>query len=385
MTMTSDTNGLGTDLVFDLTLTAEQEAIRTRLHRLAKDVLRPAIGVTTRDEADLATLTKHLDRAGCRPADLLSETRPDPLTAVVAVEELAYGDSGAAWVALTEMQALTLVARCGSEGQRRALQQRLVADPATTVSVLLYEDFGRAPSEYETLARATGGTWDVTGRKASVVHPATADVAVLVARDAAGGEPALFLVEGREGLTGLRDDRAAGKLALTDAPSGPVAIDGLILADDAALDDADSAVDAARAIAAARLLVAAALIGTARASVEFAAAYALERSSFGRKLSEYQGVTFPLVEHATLIDEARLLVWDVATSLDRIDEVEELEHRTGRALARTSDVALRATRDGVQLIGVRGITRELPCEGWYRAAGVLAALDYDPLFAPVGL
>jgi hypothetical protein len=39
----------------------------------------------------------------------------------------------------------------------------------------------------------------------------------------------------------------------------------------------------------------------------------------------------------------------------------------------------------VQLIGVRGITRDLPSERWYRDTAALAAIDFDVLATPYGL
>ena len=62
-----------------------------------------------------------------------------------------------------------------------------------------------------------------------------------------------------------------------------------------------------------------------------------------------------------------------------------IERQVTRAVNRASSLGLRATRDGVQLIGVRGITRDLPAERWYRAAAVLGAIDFDVLETPFGL
>ena len=140
-----------------------------------------------------------------------------------------------------------------------------------------------------------------------------------------------------------------------------------------------------RAVGQARLLLAAALIGVSRASLEFCAAYAVHRTTWGKPLAQYQGVSFPLIEHATELEEVRLLVWDVAARLAKHGAVADIERQVSRAVNRASSLGLRATRDGVQLIGVRGITRDLPAERWYRAAAVLGAIDFDVLETPFGL
>jgi alkylation response protein AidB-like acyl-CoA dehydrogenase len=133
------------------------------------------------------------------------------------------------------------------------------------------------------------------------------------------------------------------------------------------------------------LLLAATLVGLSRASLEFASAYALRRSTWGTPLAQHQGVSFPLIEQTTELHEVRLLLWDVADQLRRLTDVDEIERQVSRAVNRASSLGLRATRNGVQLIGVRGITRDLPCERWYRAAAALAAIDFDILQTPYGL
>jgi alkylation response protein AidB-like acyl-CoA dehydrogenase len=367
-----------------LELTDEQQAVRDRLHPLAQEELRSAAAVAERDGMDLAPLLSTLESVGVGPASLLGPGPADLLTVLVAVEELAYGDPGIAWAAAAPLQAALLVAACGDESQRQKIRALFAENPAAKASVLLYEDFGRAPSEYETTATRRDGAWTIEGRKTSVCNPCSADVSMLVARDPSSTQLTTFVYTGAHtGIEIQRDDRATGKLAITAVPTGPVALRGLALGEQQRL--AADALEQHRAVNACRLLLAAALLGCARASVEFTAAYAVERTTWGTPIAEYQGVSFPLVEHLSEVTEVRLLLWDLATRIPRSEEPEEIESETSRTVSRASAVALRSVRDGVQLIGVRGITRDLPSERWYRSAGVLGAIDFDPLQVPLGL
>jgi alkylation response protein AidB-like acyl-CoA dehydrogenase len=221
----------------------------------------------------------------------------------------------------------------------------------------------------------------VTGHKSSVAHPRAADISLLIGRE--GDELAAFcFAGGRAGVSADRDDRKAGKIAITAVPSGPVTIAGLTLT---AGERLTGGTKLHRAVGQARLLLAAALIGVSRASLEFCSAYAVHRTTWGTPLAQYQGVSFPLIEHATELEEVRLLLWDVAARLRKLDDVADIERHVARAVNRASSLGLRATRDGVQLVGVRGITRDLPSERWYRAAAVLGAIDFDVLETPFGL
>lgn len=366
---------------FNLGLVPEQQAMRDQLHAIARNDIRARAAEAERDGLDLKVLMHHLETVGIAPATLIEGRVGDPHTLLAAVEELAYGDAGIAWAAVPALQVVTILSYCGTEAQRRTIGDVFSRNEAATASVLLYEDFGRQPSEFETRVNSHGHQWLVTGHKSSVAHPADADVSLLVARD--GDELAAFSFVGdRAGLSADRNDREAGKIGVNTVPSGPVTIDELILAADERLI---GGLGLHRAVGQARLMLAAALIGLSRASLEFCSAYAVQRTTWGTPLAQHQGVSFPLVELATELEEVRLLVWDVAASLTGVGDVREIERRVSRAVNRASSLGLRATRDGVQLVGVRAITRDLPCERWYRHAAVLAAIDFDVLQTPFGL
>jgi alkylation response protein AidB-like acyl-CoA dehydrogenase len=365
----------------NLGLSAGQQAIKDQFHLIAREDLLNRSAEVEREGLDLKLLTQLLDGAGIAPATLLEQGAGDPHTLLVAVEELAYGDAGIGWAAVPAFQIATILGTCGTAGQRRAARDVFGNDAAATASVLLYEDFGRQPSELETRITRTPEGWTAAGHKSSVAYPHGADISLLVGRE--GDELAGFCFTGpRPGLTADRDDREAGKIAITAVPSGPVSIEGLTVTADERLA---AGPELHRAVGQARLLLAAALIGVSRASLEFCAAYAVHRTTWGKPLAQYQGVSFPLIEHATELEEVRLLVWDVAARLAKHGAVADIERQVSRAVNRASSLGLRATRDGVQLIGVRGITRDLPAERWYRAAAVLGAIDFDVLETPFGL
>jgi alkylation response protein AidB-like acyl-CoA dehydrogenase len=378
-------------LGFDLGFSPRQRMIRDQLHAVARNDLRARAAETETEGLDLKVVMHHLDTAGIGPATLLEHGIDGYSTLLTAVEELAYGDAGIGWAAVPALQIAVVLNACGTEAQRQLAGEAFARDEAARASVLLYEDFGRQPSEYETTARRSGDQWLVSGRKSSVAHPADADVSLLVARDrdrdrdsdSDSDELAAFSFVGtRPGMRADRNDRDTGKIAINSVPGGPVSIDDLSMSTGERLV---GGLDLHRAIGQARLMLAAALIGLSRASLEFCSAYAVQRTTWGTPIAKHQGVSFPLVELATEVEEVRLLLWDTAASLDRTGDTADIERQVSRAVNRASSLGMRATRDGVQLVGVRAITRDLPCERWYRQAAVLGALDFDVLATPFGL
>jgi alkylation response protein AidB-like acyl-CoA dehydrogenase len=365
---------------FDLGLTTRQQSMKDNLHAVARGYLRARAADAERDGVNLCELRDHVDRLGLAPNEIVVAPDTEPHTLLVALEELAYGDPAHAYALVPLLQVATIVAACGTAEQRRLVAEALAA-PAATASVLLYEDFGRQPSELATSVHRDTHGWVAAGHKTSVANPADADVTLLVARD--GDEPVAFVGTGpRQGLEVVREDRASGKIGLSGVPTGAVRLTAATFTDSERLSDGPT-LD--QAIGQARLLIAAVLVGTARATIEFCAGYAVHRTAFGKPLAEYQAVSMPLIDHHTEIDEVRLLIWDVAAQLGQLEDRSTIERKVGRAVSRAGSLGLRATRDGVQLIGVRAITRDLPSERWYRDAAALATIDFDILQIPFGL
>ena len=157
------------------------------------------------------------------------------------------------------------------------------------------------------------------------------------------------------GMTGYRQDRdqlgaRRPRLLSTTSPCPPT--NGWV-----------GGLDLHRAIGQARLMLAAALIGLSRASLEFCSAYAVQRTTWGTPIAKHQGVPSHWSSLATEVEEVLLPLWDTAASLDRTRRRRPTSSdRSDRTVNRASSLGMRATRDGVQLVGVRAITRDLPCE-----------------------
>ncbi|WP_019873342.1 acyl-CoA dehydrogenase family protein [Sporichthya polymorpha] len=359
---------------FDLTLSPAATAAREHLHAVAGE-LREQAATAEAEGVDLPTLRAHLAAAGLDPA-VVAQAGIDPLTVLVALDALAYGDPGAAWAIVPALQVATIVAAVGTPEQKAAVSAAL-ASPAATASLLAYEDYGRQPSEYET----TVGGGSATGRKTSVAWPAGADVSLLVGRE--GDEIVAHCWTGaRSGITVERDDRVLGKIAVTAAPSGTVTLDGVATSPGERLGGG-LALD--RSLGQARLMLGAVLQGTARASIEFCAGYATARTTWGVPIAQHQGVAFPIIDRTTELEKLRLLLWDTSAEVDRATDTADIEARVARALNRISTHALHTTRDGVQLVGVRAITRDLPSERWYRSAAALGVVDVDIAATPFSL
>lgn len=116
-----------------------------------------------------------------------------------------------------------------------------------------------------------------------------------------------------------------------------------------------------------RPAVAAGCVGLSQRAMQCAIEYAQQRTTFGKPIAEYQGVSFPIAEMARDIEAARLLVWKAAWEIDA-DRKNTYYASIAKMFA--ADVCMRITTDAVQIFGGYGYNREYPVEMLMRDAKI---------------
>ena len=97
-------------------------------------------------------------------------------------------------------------------------------------------------------------------------------------------------------------------------------------------------------------------VGLGRWALQMALDYARQREAFGKPISEYQGVTFPLAESAMELHAAHLMALNVAALLDSGQRaIKELS----MAKAYAVEIGARALDRAIQAHGAIGFTNEL--------------------------
>ncbi|MGE0387147.1 MAG: acyl-CoA dehydrogenase family protein [Gammaproteobacteria bacterium] len=97
-------------------------------------------------------------------------------------------------------------------------------------------------------------------------------------------------------------------------------------------------------------------VGLGRWALEQALQHVQIRESFGRKIADYQGVTFPLAESATHLHAAHLMALNVCQLLDRgLPATKELSMTKSYAVERGK----QAVDQAIQAFGAIGFTNEM--------------------------
>jgi alkylation response protein AidB-like acyl-CoA dehydrogenase len=218
-----------------------------------------------------------------------------------------------------------------------------------------------------TAARQVPDGWLISGQKTFITNAGISAAMIVVARvEGTSGRDGLtlFIVDGQaEGISYGPRARTMGWRASCNCS---VHLDDVFVPSSQVLGEVGNGFGAVvRTFELSRIEVAAASLGIARAALEYARDYARVRTAFGRPISQFQGLSFPLADAATRLRAARLLTWDAARAADRQQPID-----TSAAMAKlfASEAAVEITGLAMQVLGGHGYVEDHPVEKWLRDA-----------------
>jgi alkylation response protein AidB-like acyl-CoA dehydrogenase len=224
-------------------------------------------------------------------------------------------------------------------------------------------------------AKRQGNGFVLNGAKQFVVHGASADTVLTVARTA--GSPGE-----REGLTVFAVPKEAAGLTVENVTLVDSSKAARLRYDDVGLD-ADAVVGEvdggwaplSRALSAGRAGAAAELVGVAAGSSAMTLDYLKQRKQFGKYIGEFQALQHRAAHLFGEIEIARAAAFKAAQLLDSGDGRAELFASVAKAKA--ADAASLAVREGVQMHGGIGMTDEHDIGLYVKREAVLGELFGD--------
>ncbi len=366
----------------DFSLSAEQEQIRALAHRFAEEEIRPAAAHFDELEETPWELIRRAQALGLGAGSALPTAYGggglDPLTQLLVLEELAWGDAGiAVSISASSLAGAGILAMGTEEQKRRYLE--VICDPERVrlgAMGLTEPESGSDSLSLRTTATKVEGGYVLNGTKQFCTNGGIAEVQVVFATlDRSLGPAGItgFVVE--KGNPGMSQGRKERKLGVRASHTAQVVLQDCFVAEDARLgysaggeSQGPGAAGAMTMLEVTRPAIAAEAVGIARAAFEFARDYALERRQFGRAIAEHQAIAFKLADMATEIDAARLLAWRagwLATTGKGMSRAEG-----SMAKLKAGDVAMRVTTEAVQVLGGYGYIKEYPVERWLRDAKI---------------
>lgn len=350
----------------------EQKMLTDTIARFARERLRKVY----RDAEEEGELPEQLVRAGWE-IGLLPTAIPEAyggfgeysaVTGALAIEELAWGDLAATLAIMTPNLVAVPIMLCGTQAQQETYLPRFCEEASPRVTGALIEPLVQfSPYRLRATAVRDGDEYVLEGTKSFVPLADEADVLLVYANES--GQTQAFLVPaGAPGLSVGPRNKLMGVRALS---TNLVTLAGCRVPVENKIGG-DAGIDFSLLLNHSRVALGAAAVGVARAGFEYARDYAKQRVQFGEPIAHRQSIAFMLADMATEVDEARLLVWEVAWLLDQGRDATAaatiMKQQVDRMVVQVADRA-------VQILGGYGYIREYPVELWLRNARGFASFD----------
>jgi acyl-CoA dehydrogenase len=261
-----------------------------------------------------------------------------------------------------------VIARFGTEEQKKAYLPRLAAGELIGSFALTEAEAGSDPAGLRTSARRDGDSWVLNGAKRYITNAPLADLFVVFARTDAeqrGGRGiSSFVVDAKApGVTlGAKDK----KMGQSGAWTSEVFFDDVSVPADALIGEEGRGYSKALTVLSrGRLHIAALCVGMAQRVLDESVAYAASAKQGGAPIGRFQLVQGLIADmHAEWL-AGRAMVREVAA---RYDSGEDTGIGPSSAKLWCSEMVGRATDRAVQVHGGLGYLRTTPVERFYRDA-----------------
>jgi alkylation response protein AidB-like acyl-CoA dehydrogenase len=216
-------------------------------------------------------------------------------------------------------------------------------------------------------ATPTPDGYRIRGEKAWITHGGIADFYSLFARTGEGSKGiSCFLIPAA--LPGLSFGKPEDKMGLHAVPTTAAFYDDALVPTDRRLGEQGQGLQIAfSALDSGRLGIAAVAVGIAQAALDAAVEYAQQRTTFGRKIIDHQGLAFLLADMAAAVNSARATYLDAAR---RRDSAMPYTREASVAKLIATDAAMKVTTDAVQVFGGYGYTTDYRVERFMREAKI---------------
>lgn len=274
------------------------------------------------------------------------------MTYGLMMQELERGDSGLrSFASVQSSLVIYPIFTYGSEEQKRRWLPKLASGELIGCYGLTEPDFGSDPGSSITRAVKDGDSYILNGAKLWITNGTIADVAVVWAK--LDGVVKGFLVEA--GTPGFTTNDVKSKWSLRASVTSELVFDDCRVPADAMLPGASGLPAPLSCLTQARYGIAWGVIGAAQACFDEVLRYSLSRVQYQKPIASFQIVQSKLVEMATEITKAQLL-------MHRLGQLKHDNKSTFQmvSMAKRNNViqALKIARMARDILGAAGITYE---------------------------
>ena len=224
-------------------------------------------------------------------------------------------------------------------------------------------DAGSDPASMKTRAVRQGDHYVINGTKRFITGAGDADIGQLMAvtdpaKGAHGGISCFMVDMKTPGLTLV----TRYKTMMGEEPWHITFDDMKVPAENLVGKEGEGFKLAQKWLGIGRLKHGARALGVAERCIEMGASYSKQRVTFGRPLSERQGITFKLADSYVELHAARLMVYQAAW---KNDQKQDIRNEAYMAKLFADEMSFRVVDRVLQIHGGIGLTLDLPLAKWF--------------------
>ncbi len=357
--------------------TEEHEMIRLAARDFAQNEIVP-IAAEFDETGDFPSATvKKMGAMGLMGIEVPEEyggAGMDTLAYVLALEEIAKADAshGAIMSVNNSLYCFGLL-KFGTEEQKKKYLPPVASGKAVGAYSLTEPMSGSDAGTMRSRATRDGDSYVLNGRKSWVTSGPVADyLVVFMMTDPEKKQRGVtaFMIDTKK--PGFVRGKKEPKLGIRASATSEILFeDYRVSVSDRLGEEGEGFKIAMTVLDAGRIGIGAQALGIAQAAYEASVDYAREREAFGKKIGEFQGISFQLADMKTRIEAARLMVYNAALAKERSKQSGErftLEASMAKLFA--SETAMFVTHAAVQIHGGIGYSKELPIERYFRDAKI---------------
>ena len=357
--------------------------------RLEPSMKQEVVRRTARKFAEdrLASVAAEMDRNGLFPWDIAKEMAElqyfgleipsrfggaglDTVSCSIVIEEISRVSAAMGLcVSVHNSVSAYPIYSFGNDDQYKRFLMPLASGEKIGTFCLTEPNAGSDASAIETTAIRDGNHYILNGNKIFVTNGGISGINLIFTRtdpDEKEKSYTVFIVESdRDGLEKAPTEELMG---MRGNPVCPISLNDCRVPEENRLGEEGQGLKIAlTSLNGGRIGIASQALGIAQASLDVSIKYAKERYQFGKNISQFGAIQDCLADMATRIEGARLLIYRASYLRDKEDRYTK---EAAMAKVYASEVAVEATRIGVQIHGGYGYTKAYPIERYYRDAKV---------------
>jgi len=298
----------------------------------------------------------------------------DMLSYCIVLEEIAKRCSNTALVNLAHVFSSIAINLFGNNEQKSQYLIPMAEGKKLGAFGITERTGGSDVGSIRTEARLDNDNYVINGEKSYITNAGKADIYVILAfTDKEKGSKGLsaFIVEkGTDGLDFGKNENLVGMRGIS---IGEILLNNCIVpAKNIIGKEGDGIKIVLSCIDRGRIGTSAVSVGLAQGALDASIEYVKKRNMFGKLLSEFQSTQFLIADMATEIEAARLLMYQAASF---VGKKERFTLEASMAKLYSSEVAMRAAINSIQIHGGYGLTKDGPVERYMRDAKTLTIAE----------